>query len=492
MMRETTFNAPPTVARFMNSEARFRLIAGPVGSGKTAGCIMELLKRATLQAPGRDGMRRTRFAIVRQTLKQIKDTVLKDILQWLDGLCDYKVSEGVIYVQFGNVRSEWLLIPLDEPKDVRRLLSMQLTGAWMSEAIEMDTEVISPLIGRCGRYPSNALRPDNHAGEWPTWYGVIADTNMPEEGSSWHELMEVNTPSNYQVFIQPGGMEPNAENIENLPGKRRYYIEQLTGKSKEWIDRYIHAKYGTDPSGTAVFKSTFIPDFHVRKLTPEQRADGQRYAINVADGMPLIIAQDFGRNPCSLICQPDHMGGGHVLEEVVAKDIGLEQHLRLHLMPKLRSERYFGRPVYMIGDPKGRDRSTVYEETTFDVVKRAGLNAYPAPTNDIDKRLRAVEALLLQQRQGRGALLIDGDLCPTLVLALKSRYRFAKRLNGELQAKPEKLHPWSDLADDLQYFCLVIQGGLHNYIAARIAREQRAVAAMASGPRQRISARGWT
>jgi hypothetical protein len=193
MTTNIKFSAPPTCAKFMRSEAFFRLIAGPVGSGKTTACIFELLRRAMQQAPATDGLRHTRFAIVRQTLKQLKDTVLKDIEQWLKGLVSYKVSDNTIYVSFADVRSEWLLIPLDDPEDQRRLLSMQLTGAWLSEAIEMDTEIVQPVLGRCGRYPGMGMKPEDFTGQWPTWFGAVADTNMPSEGSDWHKYMELET-----------------------------------------------------------------------------------------------------------------------------------------------------------------------------------------------------------------------------------------------------------------------------------------------------------
>jgi hypothetical protein len=39
----------------------------------------------------------------------------------------------------------------------RRLLSMQITGAWISEAIEMDVGLVDALAGRLGRYPSAQL-----------------------------------------------------------------------------------------------------------------------------------------------------------------------------------------------------------------------------------------------------------------------------------------------------------------------------------------------
>lgn len=480
-MTTINFDAPPTVARFMESDAFFRLIAGPVGSGKTTGCIMELMRRSAEQAPAPDGYRYTRWAIVRQTLKQLKDTVLKDITSWLQGIAAFKVSDNTIYISVGDIRSEWLLIPLDDPEDQRRLLSMQLTGAWLSECIEMSVEIVDPVLGRCGRYPSKAIG-------GPTWFGAIADTNMPTEGDPWHNRMDVETPPDWQVFIQPGGLEKDAENLENLPGGRQYY-ERLAKGAPDWVQRYVHAKYGNDPSGSAVFKETFKRGFHTVKLTAEDIAQGRDTALEPVYGYSLIVIQDFGRNPCALICQVDHKGRGLILEEIVAEDIGLELHIQQNLLPVLNKPRYVNRSVYVIGDPAGRARNA-YEENDFDILKRHGLRAYPAPTNDIGKRLKAVDAMLVQHRDGGGAILIDADLCPKLVQAMGGRYRYAKRRNGQLSPLPEKLHPWSDLADDLQYFCLVMQGGFHEYIANRIGRGAQVLAS--SQPRQRFSARAWT
>lgn len=101
-----------------------------------------LFRRAMEQAPAPDGFRYTRFALLRQTLKQAKDTILKDVTSWLKGICDYRVSGSTVYVESGDVKSEWLLLPLEAPEDRARLLSMQLTGAWLSEVIEMDVGVV--------------------------------------------------------------------------------------------------------------------------------------------------------------------------------------------------------------------------------------------------------------------------------------------------------------------------------------------------------------
>lgn len=481
-MKRINYDAPPTCAHFMKSNSFGRLIAGPVGSGKTTACLFELFRRSCEQHRAPDGFRYTRWAIVRQTLKQLKDTVLKDITTWLDGMAEYMVSDNTIYVQIGDVRSEWLLIPLDTPEDQRRLLSMQLTGAWMSESIEMDVAIISPLAGRCGRYPSSAQG-------GATWFGIIADTNMPSEGSPWHKFMALDTPPDWQIFIQPGGMEDNAENLEwltqtpetlKLPVTsevrraqgQSYYKRFLRSNSEDWCKRYVHAKYGDDPSGSAVFKDSFKLHFHVvDEVLP-------------VPGYPLIIGQDFGRDPCSVICQIDHKGRLLVLEEVMASDIGLELHIERNLRPKVLQDRYLGRPMAIMGDPAGKAKSTTYEETSFDALKRMGFNAFPAPTNDIDKRLRAVEAFLLSQRDGGPAILIDRGRCPELVRALSGGYRYAKTRAGVRKPHPDK-NAYSHVSDALQYAALAAHGGMVSMISSRIMPRPRR-------ERKQFSSRAWT
>ena len=387
-------------------------------------------------------------------------------------------------IEFGDVYSEWFLIPLEDPEDQKRLLSMQLTGAFLSEAIEMSPDLVPAIAGRCGRFPSAA---DGGC----TWAGLFGDTNAPTEGSDWHELFELDKPPDWDVFFQPGGMEPDAENLPYLmqtpvtlqlaptdPARiaqgRTYYERLSRSRNPDWVTRYVDAKYGPDPSGAAVFRGSFKKTFHVK-----------RHLI-VVPGQPLIVAQDFGRNPCSLICQPDHAGRLSVLEEVVSEDMGLELHVTRYLKPRLYSDRYAGARFAAVGDPSGVAKGNFLEEDSFDVMKRLGIPGFPAPTNFIDPRIQAVETLLLQQRDGGPALVIDEEMCPFLIQALQSRYRFSKTQAGAVKPLPDKKHPWSDLADCLQYACLVVNAGMVHFIAKRIRPKVKAP------PKARVSSRGWT
>ena len=479
------YRASKTIAKFMASTSFVRILMGPVGSGKTTGIIFEMLKRAIEQRRGPDGKRRTRFAIVRQTLSQLKMTVLLDIMNWFRAIASYKVSDQLVTIQFNDVISEWYMIPLEDPEDQKRLLSMQLTGAWISEAIEINVDLVSALAGRCGRFPSVA---DGGC----TWFGIIADTNAPVVGSDWHKLMEDERPADWALFRQPSGLDVEAENLDwlvqtpdtvtlplgdpvRLAQGRTYYERLATNPNKDWVRRYVFAEYGEDPTGTAVFRESFKRQFHVVDET------------TVVHGYPILIGQDFGRNPCSLICQPDHRGRLLVHEEIIAEDIGLETHVLKLLKPALYTERYLGRMMACVGDPSGVARGPFLEETAFDVMQRLGVPGFPSVTNDIDARIRAVEQLLHQQRDGGPAIVISLKGCPMLVRALNGAYRYAKTKAGVTKPLPEKSHPWSDLADCLQYVCLVYNAGLVGYITKRIQRAGRK-----TRPASKITSAAWT
>jgi len=439
-MATMLFDAPPIVSSFMRSDAFVRIILGPVGSGKSTGCLMEVLRRAQEQAPGPDGLRHTRFAIVRQTLQQIKQTVLKEFYTWAEPITTFKVSENTIYITFDDVRCEIHLIPLDDENDQRRLLSMQLTGAWVNEFPEIDPAIIPSLCGRLGRYPSSAQG-------GPTWFGLIMDGNFPNEGGEWHSLLEDSLPSDYHLFKQPGGRTKWAENIAHLPGGYEYYERLARGQSAEWVRRYVDAEYGNDPSGMAVFRESYTHDFHSYD------------SLEPVPGRPLLVGQDFGRDPWSIICQLDHRGRFLVLEEVAGTGIGLDLHVQRNLKPAIYQDRYMGMPVAVIGDPSGIAKSSHYEETSFDLLKSAGFMAFPAPTNDIDPRLRAIESFLLQQSGGKATFMVDRSRCPTIVQGLRGGYRYSKMKSGQTKPTPDK-NAYSHPIDALQYAALAAHGGM--------------------------------
>jgi hypothetical protein len=409
------------------------------------------------------------MAVIRNSLQQLRQTVLPDIMQWLGPVAIFKFTDSTIFFDFPlddgtRVKSEWLLIPLDSPEDVKRLLSLQLTYVWLAEFRELDYSICAAAMGRVGRYPSVSVK--------PTSFGLIGESNPFSEGSDWYENLVLKLPSEWAFFKQPGGLSAEAENRENLPP--RYYERLGEGHSEEWKKVHIHGDYGDDLSGQAVFKASFNKAAHVTNNE-----------LVVSAFRPLMIGMDFGRTPTALITQVDVQGRLLVFEEITSVDMGLNNFLSTKLKPVLLGQRYVGIMCFVVADPAGRDKGQLHEESLFDCLASHGFLAYPAPTNDIGKRLSAVERLFLERRgEHPTAILIDGKGCPLLVRSLQHDYKYARKKDNSLDDKPEKKHPASDLADCLQYAALGTAINATGRIIARFTKKER------TGPR--IVAASWT
>jgi hypothetical protein len=449
----TDFKATPTVSDFMGSPALVRILVGPLGAGKSAACIFELFRRACEQAPDARGVRVTRFALIRNTLQQLRSTTLADVQNYFGDLFDWRVSENAGYFRFvmddgTRVESQWRFIPLEDIEDVRRLLSLQLTGAFIEECREVDFGHLVPLLGRCGRFPRGG-------GVEPTWSGVIGCTNPWSDGSEWHEALEIARPARWALFRQPSGLSDEAENLNNLPGGVDYYERLMEGATEQFIRIYVHGENGIDLSGRAVFADSFDPSWHVR------------WGLRVRERHPVIIGLDTDRHPAAVLMQQRENGGVSLLHCLSAEGMGLELFVSQVLKPVLY-ERFALCPVVLVIDPSAAKRSSITEESQLGALHRLGLDAALAPTNKLDPRLRVWDEWLTKGFRGEPALIIDGEFCSDLVLALGSRYRYSKNSAGQIQPTPEKLHPASDLVDAGGYGLLgVASAGRGKTLAVR-------------------------
>jgi hypothetical protein len=180
------------------------------------------------------------------------------------------------------------------------------------------------------------------------------------------------------------------------------------------------------------------------------------------------------------------MGRLLIHEEVAATNVGLEKHVNQSLRPRLYTPKYMGMRVACVGDPSGVAKGSIGEESCFDALNRLGLPCFPAPTNDIEPRLRAVESLLGRQVMGGPALVISRAGCPHLCRAMSGGYRFTKLKTGALRTVPDKTDKegYSHVADDLQYLALVVHGGIVPEISRRIRPHTK--------KRTAVSSQGWT
>ena len=72
------------IKQFMKDNSFFRGLRGPVGSGKSVSCCIEIMRRALEQKKSEDGKRKSRWAVIRNTNPQLKTTTIKTWLDWFD------------------------------------------------------------------------------------------------------------------------------------------------------------------------------------------------------------------------------------------------------------------------------------------------------------------------------------------------------------------------------------------------------------------------
>lgn len=436
-MKTEIYSPAPTLEKFFLDDARVRFVIGPIGSGKTTAMIMECLRRSAQQAPGPDGVRRTRIAIVRNTLKQLMSTVLPDVMSVLNSfgpVARFHVTTSCVRIRVGDIQSDWYLMPLETVHDTRRLLSMTLTWAWVAEFREINYEILSHLIGRCGRYPNL-----KHGGVMPSWWGLFGESNPFNVDSLWNRHLIAEKPAAWSFYRQPGGRSAEAEHRGLTPG---YYENLVHGADPDWIKVHVDAEIGESLEGRGVWRGLFERSFHV-----------SRAPLSVIPGVPLIFSFDFGRTPACLLSQLDPRGRIVVLKEWTSEDMGLDAFVDLKIKPWMNMANLWGLPRMVTADPSGAHEAQATDLSCFDVLKSRGFPVRAADTNEIWPRLYAVEKRLLM----RMGVLID-PTCTTLIRAMAGEYRFRRKKTGEYEDLPEKRHPVSDVADCIQYLCMLIDG----------------------------------
>lgn len=445
------FAVAPTIRRFFESNTFTRGLMGPLGSGKSSACVIEIMRRAKMQRPGKDGIRRTRWAVVRNTYRELTDTTLKTFQAWVPPDADgihrwYREKDATYFIQQDDIRVEVLFRALDRPDDIKKLLSLELTGAWVNEAREVPLAIIEALQGRVGRYPAQ-----RDGG--PTWFGLIMDTNPPDEDHWWYRTFEEQQPSTWALFKQPPGRHPNAENVVNLPPG--YYATLAVGKKPEWIKVYIDGQYGFIAEGKAVF-----PEFNDAIHVAAER-------IRPLPDIQINVGVDFGLTPAAVFTQPTPSGRFMVLDELVTEgQAGITRFgERISEFVGAAYPQHANGGLRMWGDPAGAAKAQTDERTCFEILRAQGFDADPAPVpdNNFTIRREAVANALNRLVDGLPGFQMSPQ-CRQLRKGFNGGYAYRRiQVPGEerFTEVPDK-NSLSHPHDALQY--AAVGGGLHETV----------------------------
>ena len=453
-------------SRYFKNLSPYQCIMGPVGSGKSTTNVMKLLSLAMFQPRDpHDGVRRSRWAVIRNTKTQLNQTTIKTFHDYIpETYGRFRENNGSISHEFSlrhddgsRADVEVLFIPLDKEEDVQRLLSLELTGAFINEAREVPGGLINSLYARTGRYPSVA-----NGGCF--WHGIMMDTNSFDV-DNWIYKKFVEAPADgWAFFRQPSGLSAEAENRENLiPG---YYENLCVGSPPEWVDMYVHAKFGYSRDGKPVFPM-FSDHVHVAKEI-----------LRPVPGLKIQMGFDAGRTPACVFGQTAANGQKRILAEFFMEKTGpvefsrkLKEFIGRRFGADVQfSERNWADPASAMGDSKT-------DPSWINVVRReTGFTILPCPgDNAIGPRLDAVAANLSELIDGEPAFVLSPD-CSILRKGFNSGYcyRRVRSSSGEaFEDVPDK-NRFSHLMDALQYLCLG-DGGYEKAVGFKPNRKARGV-----------------
>lgn len=449
LIRNYTQHHPVSVA-FHNSPAFIRGLMGPIGSGKSVACCMEIMRLAAAQTPNANGIRRTRWAVIRNSYPELRSTTIKTWLEWIPKEAGtFRLDSPITHhIRIADIDCEVLFLALDKPDDVKKLLSLEVTGVWINEAREVQKAIVDAASSRVGRFP-----PKIEGG--CTWSGMVMDTNPPSDDHWWYRYAEELKPEGFEFFRQPSGLAPNAENIENLPDN--YYNRLIPGKSPEWIEVYVKGNYGTIIDGKPVY-----PEWNDRIHVATEDLVPYR-------GLPIVLSWDFGLTPACIISQITPRGQMRVLDELVSEDMGIRQFANDIVKPFLALH-YHGMEINSVGDPAGAFRSQTDERTCMDELKEAGLKTEPARTNDFTARRESVAGFLTRMVDGLPAFLLN-PRCKVLRKGFNGGYHYRRmQVPGQerYQLKPDK-NSYSHPHDALQYGGLVVEADVRPRMRNKVA-----------------------
>jgi hypothetical protein len=300
------------------------------------------------------------------------------------------------------------------------------------------------------------------------------DTNPPDDDSWWYRLAEEERPETYRFFRQPGGLyqdldpksetfkqyipNPAAENIQNHALGYQYYLNQVAGKTEDWIKVFLLGEYGTTLDGKPVY-----PEWNEKVHLAQD-------TLKPIDGMPIIAAFDFGLTPACAFLQMSPRGQLLGLRELVSEDMGIRQFYSEVVRPFVLAEFPRSR-IEAVGDPAGNIRAQTDEKTCMQELLSLGLVCEPAPTNEFVARRESVAFFLQRMSGGEPGFLLDPS-CKMLRKGFNGGYRYERlRSSGTTKFKDRPVKDkFSHIHDAFQYGCLHLRAEM-NPVRARTIRE---------------------
>ena len=450
----------PTIDAFHMHPGQIRGIVGPVGSGKTTGATWDVCRYLPLFLAEQWGYKRSKWVVVRNTYDELIDTTQATVFEWF-GWGKYQKQRKIYTLNHddeGGFEVEILFRSCDRIQDLKKFKSLEVTGYWIDESIEVAGAIKRILKTRIGRYPKARQIADwfkQKFGYIPDeWYDDngerskipaprfgIETTNPPDvEHETYHEFnwqTEVPGPLPEKEPLKNhfGFWQPPRENESNL---RVGYYDDLINDYKDhvdWLEMYVEGKPGIIVIGKLVYNN-FKRNYHVAK---DQL---------IWSGIPLYRGWDNSGNiPAAVVVGVPSPRQVHVFAEFhhdKMNIVGFAKHVinQCNIL-------FPGAEWLDWGDPAGENKFSTKDggwTSNAQLMREQGVAVQPSEQNP-QARYNAVDDQLL---------VIDGVLidpgCTRLINGFMGGYHYGEvgAGTGIYQDKPLK-NRFSHIHDALQY-----------------------------------------
>ncbi|HET6464907.1 MAG TPA: hypothetical protein VFH55_04770 [Nitrospiria bacterium] len=246
---------------------------------------------------------------------------------------------------------------------------------------------------------------------------------------------------------------PKGENRYISEADRLEWAQALRDRP-DLAKRLLEGQPGSVQLGAQVAEG-FRENFHV-----------SRERLRPVQGEPLLIGQDFGHTPATIIGQP-WRGYIRVYAAIPCERGGIRQHFSNAVIPWLSSRAPWAlqNRGMVVGwyDPAGdTGEETDIDESPMRLVEKLLPGTWnPGPVKWDSRNNLLLSALQRHAELGRPALQIDPVDGRPLIQALSGRWHYPEDRNGnvsrDLPKKPN--HPWEDLGDGFIYFLAGVGAG---------------------------------
>lgn len=447
----------PKAMDYMGSTNLVRAIAGPYGCAKTTTIEVGEVFNCIRAPRCLDGVRRYRVLVTRDSYRQLYKTAISTWQQWFPptvgewtGTGDRPAEHKLRFLDdMGPAEFEVIFAAIPDMSIRDWLDGFEVSAIFMNAANSQPREVLDYGLGRIGRYPRQKLLPKGYK----IGKHVSMDLNKTDVDHWCYDELVLNRGDHIDFFDLPGGLDPDAENLENLDPD--YYQDMVRANAKRewWVNINVHNRWGPSRWGRPVFDG-----FRARHV-----ANGDLDALAELDlCIGLDAGTEVGGHPAAVFFQVTPFGRVRVIDELYLGRCGpsrfFEALIALLDQPHLRPAAHRLRAWCDPSAFGGADLESG-ERTWVEMGEEAlGVTIEPPESNELEGfRLETVR-ILLRDHEGDEQGIVFSPRCRILIKGGYSGYCYEIREIAGVKRedpKPKKndcSHPWDAVGHGLTGF----------------------------------------